>query len=180
MNIIIVFPKTEQAKNVRGILRKAGYTVDAVCTTGAAALQAAGSLDSGLVICTCRLADMMYSELYEYLPPHFQMLLIGSESQIAQRETEDIMGLSVPLKVYELLRTVEMMSAAYTHRRKKRRQEPKQRTPEENRVIGEAKALLMERNHMTETEAHRYLQKRSMDSGTDLAEAAWMILSLMG
>jgi response regulator NasT len=36
----------------------------------------------------------------------------------------------------------------------------------------------MERNNMTEEEAHRYMQKTSMDSGTDLVETAQMILSL--
>lgn len=44
-------------------------------------------------------------------------------------------------------------------------------------MIAEAKALLMERNNMTEEEAHRYIQKRSMDNGTGLTETAQMILS---
>lgn len=180
MNIIVVFPKIEHAKSVRNILRKGGYTVDAVCSTGAQALQAANGLDSGIVICTYRLADMMYSELYEYLSPRYEMLLIGSKSQIDDREMEDIVGLSTPIKVHELLQTVEMMSFAFARKKKKRRQVPKERTLEETRVIGEAKALLMERNHLSEEEAHRYLQKCSMDSGTNLFETAQMILSLMG
>ncbi|MFR3319996.1 MAG: ANTAR domain-containing protein [Lachnospiraceae bacterium] len=32
---------------------------------------------------------------------------------------------------------------------------------------------------MTEEEAHRYLQKTSMDSGTNLVETAQMLLTLM-
>ncbi|MCI9142247.1 MAG: ANTAR domain-containing protein, partial [Lachnospiraceae bacterium] len=32
---------------------------------------------------------------------------------------------------------------------------------------------------LTEEEAHRYLQKCSMDSGTNLAETALMVLSMM-
>ncbi|HCO28049.1 MAG TPA: antitermination regulator, partial [Lachnospiraceae bacterium] len=39
--------------------------------------------------------------------------------------------------------------------------------------------VLMARNHMTEEEAHRYLQKTSMDSGTNMVETAQMILMLM-
>ena len=38
----------------------------------------------------------------------------------------------------------------------------------------------MERNHMTEEEAHRYLQKTSMDSGTNLVETAQMLLDVDG
>lgn len=37
----------------------------------------------------------------------------------------------------------------------------------------------MERNNMSEDEAHRYLQKSSMESGTNLVETAEMVLSMM-
>ncbi len=180
MNIIVVFPKTEQAKAVRSILIKGGYLVDCVCGSGAQALAAANGLDSGLLICAYRLPDMMYSELHEYLSPRFEMLLIGSKSQVGEQEVEGVVGLSVPLKVHELLETVEMMACVYARKKKKRRSAPKERTEQERRMIGEAKALLMERNHFTEDEAHRYLQKRSMENGTGLQETAQMILSLLG
>ena len=36
----------------------------------------------------------------------------------------------------------------------------------------------MERNHMTEEEAHRYIQKCSMDSGTSLPETAQMVIAM--
>ena len=47
-------------------------------------------------------------------------------------------------------------------------------------MIERAKLLLMERNSFSEEEAHRYIQKRSMDNGTGLVEVSQMILSLMG
>ena len=46
-------------------------------------------------------------------------------------------------------------------------------------MLEEAKGLLMERNGMSEEEAHRYIQKCSMDSGTNLVETAEMVLSMM-
>ena len=42
-----------------------------------------------------------------------------------------------------------------------------------------AKAILLERNQMTEEEAHRYLQKTSMDNGTSFTETAQMILGML-
>ena len=36
--------------------------------------------------------------------------------------------------------------------------------------------LLMDRNEMTEEQAHRFLQKKSMNSGVKLAETARMVL----
>lgn len=53
------------------------------------------------------------------------------------------------------------------------------RSEQDTITINAAKALLMERNHMTEEEAHRYLQKHSMDNGTSLVETAQMVLSIM-
>ena len=59
------------------------------------------------------------------------------------------------------------------------KQLPKELTKEEQELINEAKALLMERNHLTEEEAHRYIQKSSMDNGTNMVETAQMILTLL-
>ena len=53
------------------------------------------------------------------------------------------------------------------------------RNAEEEADIKAAKELLMARNHMTEEEAHKYLQKCSMDSGTNIVETARMALSMM-
>ena len=47
-------------------------------------------------------------------------------------------------------------------------------------MIQTAKELLMERNRMTEDEAHHYIQKLSMDSATNLVETAEMIIELNG
>ena len=50
---------------------------------------------------------------------------------------------------------------------------------EEQGVLRRAKALLMKRNHLTEPEAHRYLQKTSMDTGRSMMESAHMVTMLM-
>ena len=56
---------------------------------------------------------------------------------------------------------------------------PKKRTEQEQNYINNAKWLLMERNNMTEQEAFRYIQKCSMDSGTNMVESAQMILMMI-
>ena len=172
-NIIVAFPKQETAQNLKKILLQNGFHVDAVCSTGSQALQSANELGGGIVICGYRFVDMMYTELHEYLPDQFEMLLVASPANCGERDLENIVCLSTPLKVHELLQTVEMMDYTITRRRKK------QRSKDEQEMIAEAKALLMERNNMTEEEAHRYIQKRSMDNGTGLTETAQMILSLL-
>ena len=178
ISIVIVFPKLENAKSIKNILVRSGYEVSAVCTTGAQALQVLNNLDGGIVICGSRFMDMMYTELLGYLPEGFQMLLVASQANWANREVADLVCLSMPLKVHELTQTIEMMLYSQQRKRKKRKAMPKERSEEEKKCIRKAKELLMERNNFSEEEAHRYIQKTSMDSRTDMVETAQMILSM--
>ena len=92
---------------------------------------------------------------------------------------DGVVGLPMPIKVYDLVNSVEMMSHTMERRRKKRRSQTKERSAGDRAVVDKAKALLMERNNMSEEEAHRYLQKCSMESGTNMVETAQMILTIM-
>lgn len=179
VGIIVVFPNKDNATNIRNLLARGGVTVTGVCTTGAQAIHYAEDADEGIVVCGYKLKDMMYTELREYLPESFEMLLIASQDKWGDGLARGVMGLSMPIKVYDLLNTVEMMLRNMDRRRKKRRQELKNRNPKQQAVIKEAKELLMARNNMSEEEAHRYLQKSSMDSGTNMVETAEMVLSIM-
>ena len=75
----------------------------------------------------------------------------------------------------DLINTVEMMLYQLDRKIKKQKSKPKKRSVEEQKEIDRAKKMLMERNNMTEQEAFRYIQKCSMDSGTNMAETAQMI-----
>ena len=84
INVIVVFPKPEDAKNIRSLLVRNGYHVAAVCTAGAQVLQVMDRLDEGIIVCGYRFTDMVYSELYEFLNPQFSMLLVASGNVIGQ------------------------------------------------------------------------------------------------
>lgn len=177
--IIVTFPKMENGKSIKSILVKNGFQVCAVCTTGAQTLQYADMVEQGIVVCAGRMQDMMYTQLREYLPRDFQMLVLAAPSLWEQGRAENVVALSMPLKVHDLLSTLEMMLNAAAQKRKKKRARPAERSDEEKQMVRQAKEILMARNNMTEEEAHRYIQKSSMDSGTSLSEAAQMILSMM-
>ena len=168
-NVIVAFSKPEDAKNIRNILAKNGFAVAAVCTSGAQAINCADELGSGILVCGGRFADMVYDELHDCLPPGVRMLLVASPGLWNGRAPE----------VHDLVSTLEMMMESLVRRRKKQRVKPLERSREEQELIKQAKELLMDRNHMTETDAHRYLQKCSMDSGTNMVETAQMIMSLI-
>lgn len=177
--IIVVFPKIEEAKGIKNLLVRSGFSVTAVCTTGSQALGHMDGLNDGILICGYKLPDMMYTEIYDYMPKGFEMLLMASAQAICDGVRENLVTLTMPLKVHDLINTVDMMVQSMERMRKKRRLKPKERSGEETTLILEAKRLLMSRNNMSEEEAHRYIQKCSMDSGTNMVETAQMVLSMM-
>ena len=167
VGIIVVFPNRDNAANIRNLLVRGGMNVTGVCTTGAQALNYADAADDGIVVCGYKMKDMMYTELREYLSDRFEMLLIASPGRWGEDAPEGIVGLSMPIKVYDLMNTMEMMLKSVERKRK------------QQELITQAKELLMSRNHMSETEAHKYLQKSSMESGTNMVETAQMVLRVM-
>lgn len=180
INIIVVFPKLEDAKVIKNLLVRNGYDVTAVCTSGARAMNIIDEIDYGLVICGYKFNDMLYSQLYEYLPKNVEMLLLASRTKLQECYQEDVLRIEMPLKVNDLINSVEMIINNLSIKQRKMKKLPKQRNEKEKAFIDEAKKILMERNNMSEEESHRYIQKNSMDSGNNMVETARMIISIMG
>lgn len=177
-SIIVVFPKAEDGKSIRNLLARHGYEVSAVCTLGSQVLNQIDMMSDGIIISGYKFSDMYYFDLKNSLPAGFDMLLLASQRVCTECVSNEIVCVTMPLKVQDLMSTLEMMCMNQTRRRKRLRSRPRQRSEEEKKVLWEAKAVLMERNHMSEEEAHRYIQKCSMDSGTSLIETAQMVLSM--
>lgn len=177
--IIVVFPNKDNAASIRNLLVRSGMNVAGVCTSGAQAVNCADTLEEGIVVCGYKMKDMMYTELREYLPESFEMLLVASRDKWSDGIMEGVIGLPMPMKAYDLMNTLNMMLESLERRRKKRKSQKRVRSARQQAMIQEAKELLMARNNMTEEEAHRYLQKNSMDSGTNMVETAGMILTIM-
>jgi response regulator NasT len=178
VNVIVALPKLEEAKTIKSILVRSGFHVTSVCTTGAQAISQTDGLRDGLVICGYKLEDMLYHELKFYLPDGFELLLLASQRFLAEAYGDDVICLSMPLKLNDFVNTVGMMTDDIARRRKKKEQVPLKRTEQEDALVKEAKDMLIDRNNMTEEEAHRYLQKSSMESGTSLVETAQMVLMM--
>lgn len=177
-SIVVVFPKAEDAKSIKNLLAKSGFEVAAVCTTGAQAISQMDELGYGIVVTGYKLSDMLYSQIHEYMPNTFEMLLLASANVLSQCDGSNIVSVSMPLKVHDLISTLSMMRDNIERRRRRQKNRPKVRNAEDEALIKKAKELLMDRNRMTEAEAHRYIQKCSMDSGTSMVESSQMVLAM--
>ena len=179
IDIIVVFPQMKDGQGIRNLLVRNGYRVGIACTSGAQAKTYMDNIDYGIVVCGYKFSDMMYSELFHDLGPTFEMLLVASRAKLEEGVADGIVCVEMPLNSYALLNKLEMMMKAPERIRKKGRQKPKERNIAQKAIIDEAKKLLMNTRNMTEEEAHRFIQKSSMDSGTNMVETAQMVLQIM-
>lgn len=99
------------------------------------------------------------------------MLMVAPQAQLELCAAPGIFKLPAPVGRGSLLASVRMLAQlAQTS------QAPARRSQEEKELVARAKTLLMEQDGMTEAEAHRWLQKRSMDHGARLADTARQVL----
>ena len=124
-----------------------------------------------------RLSDMGYLEIKECMPTGFEMLLLASQGILCQ-VPDSVLCVEMPVKASDLINTVHMMLTQRERRRRKQNKKTKSRSWKDQNYISNAKLVLMQRNHLSEEDAYRYIQKCSMDSGTNMVETAQMILML--
>ena len=87
--------------------------------------------------------------MLEDIPSYFEMLLLASGRVIAEAPTS-VLTVEMPMKVSDLVNTVDMMLSQIERRLKKEKKKPKTRSWKEQNYISNAKFLLMERNHLSE------------------------------
>jgi response regulator NasT len=177
-SIVIALPKIEDAKKIRAILVRHGFSVTSVCNTAAHALEQISGLECGILICGYHLPDMYYLDVLEYLPKGFELLLLAS-ARVINESPNSVLSVQMPARPGDLVDTVNMMISQIERRWKKEHKKPKQRSEKEQNIISNAKMILMQRNHLSEEDAYRYIQKCSMDTGTNMVESAQMLLMLI-
>ena len=155
------------------MLEKEGITPDICCNSGAAVRRAAAKLGGGVVVCGYKLTDISAFELAQAIHECSLILVIAPKAQLGMYDGDVVFKLPAPVSRTDLAASVRMLMQM--ERRRVRERIPK-RSEDEKKLITEAKRLLMERNYMSEDEAYRFLQKRSMDSGGRLCDIAAEIL----
>ena len=174
--ILVAMPRHDDSERIARMIRGSDIWEDVfICDTGSEILRRIEDMDISLVLCTRRMCDMGYEELYEYIPAATNMLLLTKDNRI-DLFSSNIVVLQMPFKSADLINSMRMLLPEGYRRSNAKTA----RSVGDKITIDKAKMLLMDRNNMTEPEAYRYMQKNSMDMGRTLAETAHMILSLGG
>lgn len=170
--VIVAFEHDRTAQRVKEILEADGAVACLVCRTADQVRRASHKFLVPVVVCGYKLGDQAAQLLFDDLPD-CAMLVLARQDLLELMDQDDIFRLPTPVSKAELLASVRML--LQVGRRLERAARP-QRSQEELALIDRAKALLMDRNGMTEEQAHRYLQKKSMDSGAKLIQTAQQVL----
>ena len=174
VGIIVAFPKPEDSRAIRSLLSRNGFNVVANCTTGASAINRADDIGEGIIITGYKLPDMLYSDIVDNVGDNFEVILLASKSRLMEDNT-GVATLEMPLKVRDLINSVEMIENQILAKRHKKKGKPGARSPKDQAIINQAKEALMTVQNLTEEQAHRYLQKNAMDSGCTMVEVAKMV-----
>ena len=169
--IVVAFERQSNRDRLREALESTGEFACLTCRSAAQVKRTVAKLRLDLVVCGFKLTDESCETLYFDLPQRCAMLMVAPQARLELCAAPGIFKLPAPVGRAELLASVRMLAQlAQTD------QAPSRRSREEKELVARAKALLMEQDGMTEAEAHRWLQKRSMDHGARLADTARQVL----
>ena len=173
--IILAFASEKAHAQITRTLSSGGLEPTASCFSGAEAIRTARKLGSAVVICGFRLRDITAEMLAADLTGIAPVLVVSSPGNLALCGDGNLIKLAVPASRAEFFASLDLARGALAGGTPATRS-PVRRSDEEERLIRRAKAALMDVNLMNETEAHRFLQKYSMNAGLRLADTARLIL----
>lgn len=172
--IIVAFESEHNAKKIKELIESAGVATCLICRSAAEVKRLVYKQHINTVICGFKLPDASGENLREDLPQSCNMLMLAVQNCFDLCESEEIFRLAVPARKRDLLDSVHMLLQM---EQKSPSYERPRRSQEEKELLTEAKQILMARHGMTEEQAHRFLQKQSMNNGVKLTDTARLILS---
>ena len=171
--IVLAFESEKSCGRIREIVENSGLASCVVCRSAAEVRRIVNKQHLTTVVCGYKLSDETAESLFADLPTSCSMLVIAIQSMLSMIGTDEIFKLAAPVSRNDLLASTRML-LQIGHRMEKFIRP--QRSAEEKVLIEEAKRIMMDRHGMTEEQAHRFLQKKSMDSGAKLIQTAQMVI----
>ncbi len=172
-NILAAFSNEKVLRIVEKMLAGENMRLSYSCGSASELKKNINYYQSGIIICGYNLKDSSIVQFIDDIPEEFSVVLIGNKAQAEMCGNERVFKLIVPLKKDDLICSVYMLFNMQEGRACSRG--VSLRTSEEDAVIQRAKEILIDRYNLTEKEAHRYLQKKSMATGRKIADVAKII-----
>ena len=171
--VIVAFANPEAQSRIVRLLESEGSTPAGCFFTGADVIRMVRKLGTAIVICGFKLRDMTANTLAADLRGIAVVLVISAPTHLSFCEGENLFKLASPTSRSDFFASLNLLCHMEEH--SLRPPVIRQRASDQ-KLVSRAKELLMEVGYMTENEAHRFLQKKSMDSGLRLAETAQLVI----
>ena len=171
---VVAFESIVALNGVSDMLEKYGITVRYRCRTAPEAIRGIRTMGGGVVICGYKLGDTTAEQLCYDLGDCAVCLMVAKPFQLDMCENRSVFKLALPIKPSEFIGSVNMLLQLDN---RKAQESIGLRSGDEKELISRAKGLLIRQRGMTEAQAHRYLQKRSMETSSKMAVTAKMVIA---
>lgn len=165
-NIIIAFSSNKICNNVISILTKNGIRYTCICKSGASLRKCCSYYENGIIICGSSFIDEPTYNIVEDFYKIFTFIMLSSIDKLNIYDDNKVYKLSTPIKSEDIISTIYI--AYYTNLENIKLKDEK--------TIKKAKNILMQIYNIPENTAHRYIQKKSMDSGKKNIDIANLII----
>lgn len=181
--VVIADADAENRQKLKEMLTQAGYMVVGMVEDGHSALKLIFQSEPDVVIMDARLPGAEGLEIARIVEEHRAapvILLTAAHEQgvVGETATNWIFGCLVkPVEYTQLFMAIEIAIASYKKIVKLEEENKKLRqTLEERKLVERAKGLLMDARNMSERDAYKYMQRKSMDNCVPLARVARQII----
>ncbi|MCW3097425.1 MAG: response regulator receiver and domain protein [Chthonomonadaceae bacterium] len=183
LRLLIADPDIAQRHHLRTTLEEIGYRVVRMVTDGIAAVEAARRLRPDVVIAEIALpclSGIHVAEILkaEHIAPVIALTEVDDPHEIGRAAAAGIQSyLLKPVRVVSLEPAIEVVHAVWTtHLQRERHVQWMQNKENAREAIDRAKQMLMEEERLSEAEAYRFIQTRSMRSRRPMGVIAEAIL----
>ena len=165
-NLIIAFSSDRICNNIISILTKNGINYDYVCKSGTNLRKCCSYYENGIILCGTTFIDESIYNIVEDFYESFTFILLGSIDKINIYNDEKVYKLCTPIKSEDIISAIDI--AYYKNIENIKLKNYK--------ILEQAKSLLIKNYNLSEEKAHKYIQKKSMNSGKKNIDIAKIIL----
>ncbi len=170
-NIFIAFDNRKIAVSIAKILIENGNNVVSIAKNTAELIRSRHYYHGGIIITGCVFDGTRMEKIVDSASEEFTFIILGNKGQLDDFNNDKVFKLSMPLQKNDLICSVEMLMTMDTQYKP-----TAHKNQDEEKIIIRAKHLLIDMYNMSEEQAHRYMQKKSMDTGRKLADIARIII----
>lgn len=172
-NIFIAFDSRKLELNIAKLIIGGGFNVVGAAKDIMDLKRTIDYYKGGILITGYKFCGMLLDDLLEDIPDDISVIMIAGHKQLDTCESERVFKLAVPLQKNDLICSIEMFIHVDSNDKIR-----SVKTIDDERLVDKAKKVLIDRYLMNEEQAHRYIQKKSMDTGKKMVDIAKIIVSL--